>query len=790
MEIKGSIRFEGYVIDRSGWSVRWSEELIAVNRRSFDVLLYLIDHRDRVVSKSELLDKIWEGQFVEESNLVQQVFLLRKVFSRHDSGSKIIETIPGRGYRFMANLLPEPEPDYESQNVSQIILSASESRTIVTIEEEIDDDEPAVSLALGNVALRTKNLQWALAGALVATALAIAGWFGWQQWLDRTAGEPVDVVVGPFSGSTGDSVLDQALVAALRMDLSQSPYVSVVADARVRATLTEMKQNPDAGMTPATAGEVCERTNSQAVLGGSIARMGKHFLLTEEATSCVSGAVLAEAKYEASKAEDLPHSIDRLAETLRRKLGESRRSIARFDVPVFTGSTASLEALKDFTQGEIQSNQGKYVDAIALIKKAIAADPDFPDAYYDLAAYYRSVLDLHAERDSILKAYSLRDSAGEPMRLAIIALYHSSATQDLYEAERNYRTWTELYPRSAQAWNGLSIVERDLGHHAGALVAARHALELRPTALGLYANLAYEQVVLGDPKAALETCERAYAKGLDGDYIREHSFQAAYALHDAALVQKERDWAAAHPDAIYVRMDDIDIAIAEGRFSDTLRLTPQLDAIMRQTGLTGPADDFIRDNGINLIEAGDVADGTRLLRSIASDPKGDTGVLALARAGDFAAAEDAIHAMQAEFPQGTLWNDYRGPEVQAIIALATHKPKDAISRLERVRPLDGRDPVISMLRGDAYLAAGEPAPAESAYRKVVDGPNQAPENVEIPLSWLGLARALAAQGKRPAAVEAYEHFLGLWAKADPNAKFLVEGKNELAALGNSTSKPQ
>ena len=313
-------------------------------------------------------------------------------------------------------------------------------------------------------------------------------------------------------------------------------------------------------------------------------------------------------------------------------------------------------------------------------------------------------------------------------------------------------------------------------------VAAQRALELRPAIVGFYTNLAYEQITLGDPRGALATCERALAKGLDGDYIREHCFQAAYALHDAALVQKERDWAAAHPEAIYIRMDDIDIAIAEGRFSDALRLTPQLDTIMRQRGLTGPADDFIRDTGINLIEAGEVAAGSRLIRSVPPNPKGDSGVLALARVGDFATAENAVHAMQAEFPQGTLWNDYRGPQVQAIVALATHRLKDAISALERVRPLEGRDPVIGVLRGDAYLAAGEPALAESSYRKVLEGPGQVPEASEIPLSWLGLGRALAAQGKRPAAVEAYKHFFTLWAHADPDAMYLNQAKQEFATL--------
>jgi tetratricopeptide (TPR) repeat protein len=312
-----------------------------------------------------------------------------------------------------------------------------------------------------------------------------------------------------MEGSTGDTAMDQVLLTSLSMDLSQSPVVSVVSSARVRATLIEMKRNPDSGITPAIERDVCERTNSQAVLSGSVARFGKQFLLTEEATSCVDGSVLGEAKLEVSTAEDLPHGIDHIAASLRRKLGESRRSVARFDMPLSSENTASLEALKDFSQAEIQSNQGKYVDAIELMKKAVFADPNFADAYYDLATFYRTTLDPLAEREAILKAYSLSNSTSEAMRLAITALYDSSATQNLYEAERNYRNWTELYPRSAQGWNGLSVVERDLGHHAEAMMAVERALELRPNVSGLYTNPAFEQMQMGDPKASLATCERA-----------------------------------------------------------------------------------------------------------------------------------------------------------------------------------------------------------------------------------------------------------------------------------------
>jgi predicted Zn-dependent protease len=177
-----------------------------------------------------------------------------------------------------------------------------------------------------------------------------------------------------------------------------------------------------------------------------------------------------------------------------------------------------------------------------------------------------------------------------------------------------------------------------------------------------------------------------------------------------------------------------------------------------------------------------LTEGVSLVHNVPVDPKGEIGVIALARIGDFALAESSLNAMQVEFPQGTIWNDFRGPEVRAEIALSSHRPKDAIAALERARPLEGRDPIITMLRGDAYLAAGEPALAEASYRKVVDRTEQNPETGEIPLSWLGLGRARAAEDKRPAAIEAYRRFLTLWEHADPDAKFLIEAKNELKAL--------
>ena len=782
LEAKGFIRFEGYAIDRPGWTLRWADEPIALNRKSFDLLLFLVDHRDRVVSKDELLETLWAGQFVEEGNLTQQIFLLRKALSRHDSSSKIIETIPGRGYRFVATLSPEPETEREQENVSQIILSASDSRTTVTIEEEVDDAEPAVSPALENGARRTRHAQWVLAGFLVATALAIVGWFGWQRWLDRSGGAPVQVILVPMEGTTGDAILDKSLTQALRMDLAQSPYVSVVPSSIVGATLAQMMHKPDEAMTSAMAREVCERTNSQGVLSGNVVKVGQHFLITEEASNCVDGSVIGAAKREVESTEHLPREIDGLAESLRQKLGESRRSIARFSTPLFSADTASLDALKAYSRASYDSERGKRAEAIELLKQAIAFDPNFATAYFDLSTNYRGSGDHEAELAAIQKAYNLRSYVSKAVQFAIVARYNTLVTGDLFAAERNLQSWTEIYPRTATAWNNLSSVQRDLGRISEAVSSSERAMELMPSNQAMYVNLALRQLHADNPTAARSTLDRAIAKGLDGDRVRNLYMEIACYQHDVALMQTQIAWSAAHTNSPFFFLTQAQIAAAEGRLADEQRLVGKATALYRTQGLADVADSNARIEVVGLIESGQKEAGEKLFHSVPRDPADPWYLLGLAYTGDPQGALAGLKAMQAKYPKGTLVNLFWTPYIEAETALAAHKPKDAVAILEPTRALDGRDLFLPELRGDTFLAAGEPLRAEKEYREVLAHPSLEPISENIPLAWLGLGRALAAQGNRTPAIEAYKHFLTLWAHADPDAMYLKQAKQEFAAL--------
>jgi DNA-binding winged helix-turn-helix (wHTH) protein/tetratricopeptide (TPR) repeat protein len=781
----GLIAFEGYAIDRVQWQLSWRNEPMPLNRKTFDLLLYLVDHADRVVGKDELLRTLWPESFVEESNLTQQIFLLRKALSRHESGTKIIETVPGRGYRFA---VPTASVETTQPAADRMVFSASESITRITLEEEEEvtsqsapEGREVIQTALTSSSGTRRRYRTAMFFTAVLALYAVS-WFGWHRWLDHTGGAPVQVVLAPISGTTGDPVLDKSLTQALRMDLAQSPWVSVVPPSTVTAKLTEMGRKADEVMTAATAREVCERANSQVVLSGNLAKVGRHYLITEEANNCVDGSVIGQSKDEAETAEELPHAIDKLAATLRGELGESRRSIARFNMPLFAQNTPSLDALKAFTQGLEADRKGDSIGAIAFYKMAIAADPNFAYAFYSLATTSYNAGDFATGREASAKAYSLRDTAGKQQSFAITALYNVLVTQDLYESLRNYQAWAGLYPNAASAWNGLSFVRGDLGRYSDAIDSDRRAVALAPQNQNMLNTLALTLIQSDKLDEARMTLDQAVAMNIDDTFIRVRYLELGYLLHDESLLLAQRQWSDAHPKTAIVLMTQAEIAISEGRFRDAQKLIARSSRLYREQGVEGAADQYTKTTAVEMMEAGDVSDGMHLFSESPADPEEGLQVLGLALSGNTPAAQSAIRAMQTKYPKGTLWHLYWGPLTQAVTDLREGKAREAAAVLETARPIESRELVVPWLRGNCYLASGQPALAEADYRIVVTHPEWDPTYPTIPLSWLGLGRALAVEGKLPAAIDAYQHFLTLWIHADPDAIYLKQAKQELSTL--------
>ena len=98
----GILQFGEFQVDPLARSLRRHEELVALNRRAFDVLLYLVQNPGRVLSRDELLKNIWPDTFVDENTLAQSISALRRALDEKRGDNSYIATLPGRGYQFVS----------------------------------------------------------------------------------------------------------------------------------------------------------------------------------------------------------------------------------------------------------------------------------------------------------------------------------------------------------------------------------------------------------------------------------------------------------------------------------------------------------------------------------------------------------------------------------------------------------------------------------------------------------------------------------------------------------------
>ena len=193
------------------------------------------------------------------------------------------------------------------------------------------------------------KLAWGVAAALVIVALAAGGIY-WRSRQSQKLTEKDTLVLADFANTTGEAVFDDTLKQALAIQLEQSPFLNVLPERKVSATLAMMGRPAHERVTRDMAREICQRTASKALLIGSIAALGSHYALALQAINCQSGDTLAAAQSEADSREHVLHSLGEAGNQIRQKLGESLASVGKFDKPLEEGTTSSLEALQAFTQ--------------------------------------------------------------------------------------------------------------------------------------------------------------------------------------------------------------------------------------------------------------------------------------------------------------------------------------------------------------------------------------------------------------------------------------------------------
>jgi serine/threonine protein kinase/tetratricopeptide (TPR) repeat protein len=317
------------------------------------------------------------------------------------------------------------------------------------------------------------------------------------------------IVLSDFDNKTGDSIWDDTLKQGLRVQLEQSPFLNVLADEKVSQELGYMGRPRDARLTRDVAREICQRTGSKAMLTGSIASLGAHYVLGLNAVNCQTGDSLASDQVEAESREKVSGALGQAATRMRGKLGESLSSIQKYDAPMEQATTPSLEALQAYSLG--QKTMVDYAAAIPFFQRAIRLDPNFAMAYTSLGICHSALGETVLGAQYAKKAYELRERVSEHERLSIESFYFLEAG-DLEKARQAFELWAQTYPRDTIPRNDLGDVYRYLGHHDKALVNLRDSFPLGNTT---YSNLTLTYMNLNRFKEARATAEGALEKNLD-----------------------------------------------------------------------------------------------------------------------------------------------------------------------------------------------------------------------------------------------------------------------------------
>jgi tetratricopeptide (TPR) repeat protein len=298
------------------------------------------------------------------------------------------------------------------------------------------------------------------------------------------------IVLADFVNKTGDSIFDGTLRQGLAIQLEQSPFLNLLSDIRIKQTLALMVQPEDARVTPDLARQVCQRTGSAATIEGSIASLGRQYVVGLKAVNCRSGDTLGEEQMTAYGKEQVLKVLGDVSTKLRAKLGESLVSVEKNDAPLENVTTPSLEALQAYTLGyQAQVIKDDWSSAIPFFQRATRLDPNFAMAWARLGTIFGNLGETASAAESMRKAYQLGGRVSERERFYIGSHYELDVTGDLEAARRIYEMWAQTYKRDFTPLDNLCRIYSIFGEYNKALAAAQEAFKLNPGSANGYTNL-------------------------------------------------------------------------------------------------------------------------------------------------------------------------------------------------------------------------------------------------------------------------------------------------------------
>jgi len=631
--------------------------------------------------------------------------------------------------------------------------------------------------------------RWLILGGAVAAVLVAAGAYFFFAHRSPKLTEKDSIVLAEFTNTTGDPVFDGALRQGLASQLAQSPYLNILSDQQIQKTLGYMSQPATARLTDDLARQVCQRTQSAAVLDGSIAQIGATYSLVLNAVNCATGETLATAQAEAADKNQVLGALGKVAGEIRGKLGESLASIQKFNTPIEQATTSSLDALKAYSTGTQTRHTNGDAAAEPFFKQAFTLDPNFAMAYAVYGQINSNLGDSAAGAEYTQKAYDLRERASELEKFYIESHYYSNVLGDMDKTNQVYELWEHTYPRDAIPVHNLSVYYLQTGQYEKSLAKSQESIRLEPDDSLSSLGLADDYVFLDRLDEAKATLNGALAKKIDIPEFHVLLYDIAFLQSDSATMTHELDTLSkGSPVAAAIGMSaQANTEAYAGHIEKAQALLHSLADSEKEHDWKAQAASTLDALSSILGEVGDAAGARKEAAAALELGKSRSftmGVaLDLARAGDAARAESMANETAKTYPSDTAIREYYLPIIRAEIAMDRNDPGKALEILQAAAEYDlVRYLVIPYESGQAYLLEHKGKEAAAEFQKLLDHRGAVGTSIGGALAHLQLGRAYAMAGDEGKARTAYQDFFALWKDADANIPILQQAKSEYAKL--------
>jgi serine/threonine protein kinase/tetratricopeptide (TPR) repeat protein len=631
--------------------------------------------------------------------------------------------------------------------------------------------------------IRQHRKGFLIAGIAAVLLIAAAGAFYFVKSTPALTDKDT-ILLADFVNTTGEAVFDGTLNQALSVQLGQSPYLNIFPDDRVREALRFMGRQPNERVTRDIAKEICQRNGIKAMILGSIAGLGSHYVLTLEAINAADGTSIAKEQVEADSKEHVLTSLGKAATSIREKLGESLTSIKKYDAPVEQATTSSLDALKAYTQATEIFEQGDNPGAIPWFKKAIEIDPNFAMAYARLAVIYNNGFQADLGEQYSQKAYDLRNRVSERERFYIEEKYTSYVTGDREEAIKVLKSWVQTYPNDFIPHNNLSVNYALFGKWDDAMAEAKEAVRLSPNNVVPKTNLVEGFMRQSRFDEAQQTLDQLLGDNTERGSYRFYSYAIAFSKGDIEAANKSLEYFAkktTDPDytdslsgmaafagqwkkSLDFAAKSFDLYVKDDRKENAAQIDGSNAFIESQLGLCDKAKAHV-DKALAVYKSRSTLPVAALALTACNDPRGLS----------------IIDDQQKRYPKDSVINRFFAPLVKALAESNKGNTAAAIDASQPIANIELGNLTgfwFNWVRGQIFLRGKMGSEAAAEFRKILDHRGLETTSPFYNLSHVGLARALILTGDTSTARTEYQNFFAAWKDADQDLPIVIDAKKE------------